>query len=60
MFHAAIPHPHEGRFAIVTKRWARVAMDASVAARFCRVDETTGADGEAVWFWRRDAGAKLH
>src|SRR5207244_9107731 len=24
----AVPHPQEGRFAVVTKRWARDAMDA--------------------------------
>jgi hypothetical protein len=27
--------------------------------RFCAADERTGAYGEVVWFWRRDAGVKL-
>jgi hypothetical protein len=44
----------EGRFAIVTKRWARDAMDAS-AQKANEVD----ADGEVVWSWRPLAGVKL-
>jgi hypothetical protein len=27
--------------------------------RRCRQTSGTGADGEVVWFWRPDAGAKL-
>jgi len=30
----AVPRPREGRFAIVTKRWARDAMDACCVRRF--------------------------
>jgi hypothetical protein len=44
---------HEGRFAIVTKRWARDAMDASAATA-----NEVEADGEAAWFWHPLAGAK--
>ena len=54
-----IPRLQEGRFAIVTKRWAREAMDA-LASGDVSPDENAGAYGEAVWFWRRDAGVKLH
>jgi hypothetical protein len=36
--------PQEGRFAIVTKRWARDAVAADSA-----LDEWRKADGEAVW-----------
>jgi hypothetical protein len=36
--------PHEGRFAIVTKRWAEDAMDATAQATNAPV-----ADGEVVW-----------
>jgi hypothetical protein len=34
----------EGRFAIVTKRWAEDAVDANGAT-----DECAGADGKAMW-----------
>jgi hypothetical protein len=27
----AVPRPHEGRFAIVTMRWAQDAMDAAIS-----------------------------
>ena|SRR5437899_40818 len=30
----AVPHPQEGRFAVVTKRWARDAMDAVASGMF--------------------------
>jgi hypothetical protein len=40
--------PQEGRFAIVTKRWARDAMDASAQ----KANELE-ADGEVVWCQRR-------
>ena len=49
----AIPFPQEGRFAVVTDvgsgmRWTR---------RCCWTSDTE-ADGEVVWFWRSEAGAK--
>jgi hypothetical protein len=40
-------------------RWARDAMDAHRRARFTCADERRCADGEVVWSWRSDAGAKL-
>jgi len=43
----------EGRFAIVTKRWARDAMDASAQEA-----NELEADGEAAWSWRPLAGVK--
>jgi len=46
--------PSEGRFAIVTKRWARDAMDAPAQ----KANEVE-ADGEVVWSWRPLAGVKL-
>ena len=53
-----IPRLQEGRFAIVTKRGAREAMDALASGELFSPDENAGAYGQAVWFWRRDAGAK--
>jgi hypothetical protein len=44
----------EGRFAIVTERWARDAMDAST-----RKTNALEADGEVVWSWPLDAEVKL-
>jgi hypothetical protein len=49
-----VPLPQEGRFAVVTDvgsgmRWTRQ----------CRKTSDTGADGEGVWSWRPDAGAKF-
>jgi hypothetical protein len=52
----AVPSPHEGRFAIVTIRWAWDAMDAAASGGLCSPDETFAADGEVVWSWRRDPG----
>ncbi len=43
----------EGRFAIVTKRWERDAVDAS-----CRKTNGSFAYGKTVWSWRPDAGVK--
>jgi hypothetical protein len=51
---AVVPRPLEGRFAIVTKRWARDAMDASAQKA-----NDVEADGEVVWSWRPLAGVKL-
>jgi hypothetical protein len=50
--------PPEGRFAIVTERRARDAMDAVASGDFSP-DENAAADGEVVWSWRRDPGVKL-
>ncbi len=58
VYNASCPAPTEGRFAIVTARRARDAMDA-VASGAHALDETFTADGEVVWSWRRDPGAKL-
>src|SRR5262245_25472402 len=51
--------PSEGRFAIVTTRWARDAMDAVASGRLCLPDENAATYGEVVWSWRRDPGATL-
>jgi hypothetical protein len=45
---------HEGRFAIVTKRWLRDAMD----AKCCRTGSAF-ADGEVAWSRYPDADIKL-
>ena len=50
-----VPSPSEGRFAIVTIRWAWDAMDA-VASGALAPDENAAAYGEVVWSWRRDPG----
>jgi hypothetical protein len=55
----AHPGPPEGRFAIVTMRWAGDAMDALASGVFFAPDENAKAYGEVVWSWRRDAGVKL-
>jgi hypothetical protein len=49
-----IPHPQEGRIAIVTdvgsgRRWTQAAPKTRALS----------ADGEVVWSWRPDAGVKL-
>ncbi len=49
----------EGRFAIVTRRWARDAVGRCGARRACSPDESLATDGEIVWSWRRDPGATL-
>jgi hypothetical protein len=49
------PGPSEGRFAVVTKRWAWDAMDAA-ASGVSAPDENAAAYGEVVWSWRRDPG----
>jgi hypothetical protein len=51
------PSPQEGRFAIVTDvghgmRWTHIA------GRNVCATSGGGADGEVVWSWRSDAGAK--
>src|SRR5712691_9670974 len=40
-------------------RWERDAMDAHRRARFTCATSGVCADGEVVWSWRSDAGAKL-
>jgi len=52
--YSAVPRSQEGRFAIVTNvecgmRWTQ----------WHRETNDVVADGEVVWFWRPDAGAKL-
>src|SRR6266567_806301 len=56
---SAVSFSQEGRFAVVTDvgsgmRWTHIAERDSLA-------RTNGvcADGEVVWSWRSDAGAKL-
>ena len=50
---ARIPPPQEGRFAIVMNvRWDAVAATG-------RETSAPLADGEAVWFWRPEAGVKF-
>jgi len=44
---------------IVTKRRAQDAMAAADVRWACSPDETSAADGEVVWSWRRDPGATL-
>src|SRR5262249_841097 len=51
--------PPEGRFAIVTTRWARDAMDAVASGEALHRTKTFAAYGEVVWSWRRDPGATL-
>ena len=52
MFAPSRPHKRGGSRSSRTLR--RDAVDAAVS-----LDERTGADGEGVWSWRPDAGAKL-
>ena len=52
------PGPTEGRFAIVTERWAGLRWTLWRQAWF-RAGRNAEAYGEVVWSWRRDAGAKL-
>jgi hypothetical protein len=57
-----VPCPdREGRFAIVTTRWARDAMDGESVRRELksRWTRTLSAYDEVVWSWRRDAGVKF-
>jgi len=49
-----VPLSQEGRFAIVTD------VEAGCGGRFdCALTNAAEADGEVVWFWRSDAGAKV-
>ena len=52
------PGPHEGRFAVVTKRRAGVVMDALASGVRQHAGRNAEAYGAVVWSWRRDAGAK--
>src|SRR5437773_4757127 len=58
-YNFAHPGPPEGRFAIVTMRWAGMRWTPLFQARASVQDDGTKAYGEVVWSWRRDAGAKL-
>ena len=51
------PVPTQGAFRDRHGRWKRDAMDAIAQAHIVRTNEAI-ADGEIVWFWRPDAGAK--
>ena len=52
--YALVPSSQEGRFAIVTD------VEAGCDGRGGAQDERSLlADGEVVWFWRSEAGAKL-
>src|SRR5947199_1919162 len=51
------PWPAEGRFAIVTMRWA--GMRWTLAASGDLTGRNAAAYGEIVWSWRRDRGVKL-
>ena len=58
-FLSFVSFPQEGRFAIVTDvgsgmRWTRQRQ----AQFFARTNDAA-ADGEVVWSWRSDAGAKV-
>ena len=46
----------EGRFAIVTIRWAQDAMDAAASGGVFPPDVNAAVYGEIVWSWRRDPG----
>ncbi|MGJ5205745.1 hypothetical protein [Bradyrhizobium sp. HKCCYLR20261] len=58
-FTVASRAPREGRFAIVTERWARDAVAAGLLQRgeTC-ADERRACGREDAWSWRPDAGAK--
>jgi hypothetical protein len=43
---------------VVTTRWAGNAMDVDVSERLGATSDAL-TDGEVVWSWRRDAGAKF-
>jgi hypothetical protein len=53
-----IPHPQRGAARDRHGRWERDAMDAHRRAQFICATSGVCADGEVVWFWRSDAGAK--
>ena len=53
MVYSSRPASTRGAFAIVMNvRWDAVAATA-------RATSASGADGEAVWFWRPEAGVKF-
>jgi hypothetical protein len=45
--------------AIATKRWDGMRWTRAASGVCFAPDEALSAYGEVVWFWRRDAGAKL-
>jgi hypothetical protein len=53
-FLALVSFPQEGRFAVVTDVGSGMRWTRRVIRRM-----TLQADGEVVWFWRSDAGAKV-
>ncbi len=48
--------PHEGRFAVVTKRGAGCDGRFAASGGSCPPGENAAAYGEIVWSWRRDPG----
>src|SRR6185369_3559397 len=51
-----VPCQSEGRFAIVSIRGMRDAMDAASVRWIILLDEIAAAYGKVVWSWRRDRG----
>jgi hypothetical protein len=57
---SAIPPHRRGTYRDRHETWsAGSGGRVGVAARYQRADDNTDADGEIVWSWRRDAGAKF-
>jgi len=54
-----VSRPHEGRFAIVTDRWAGMRWAQPASGGGFRWTRTRAAYGKVVWSWRRDRGVKL-
>src|SRR5205085_5293225 len=50
-----VQYPSGGALRIVTKRWARDAMDVG-RRQVATPTRRLPADGEVVWSWRRDRG----
>ena len=54
-----IPHPRRGAARDRHGRWERDAMDAAASGAIIAPTNDADADGEVVWSWRSDAGAKV-
>jgi hypothetical protein len=59
MIDCGVPPPHEGRFAIVTDVGSGMRWTREFWAQSLRKTTKALADGEIVWSWHPDAGAKL-
>jgi hypothetical protein len=57
--HLRIPFPRRGAARDRHGRWERDAMDAMASGAIIARTNDADADGEVVWFWRPDAGAKV-